>query len=107
MNPSGVTELIPLTTDADGVIRVTGTRVPLDPIVASFESGATAEEISHRYPSVALADVYSVIAYYLRHDAEIRTYLDRRKRQAGDVRAENERRFDPTGLRGRLVARRG
>ena len=39
------TEPIPLETDADGVVRVGGTRVTLDTIVAAFTKGATAEEI--------------------------------------------------------------
>lgn len=32
--------------DADGVVRVGGTRVTLDTIVFAFEEGATAEEIT-------------------------------------------------------------
>jgi Protein of unknown function (DUF433) len=84
---------------------VGGTRVTLDTLVAAFDTGATAEEIVQRYPSVALADVYSVIAYYLRHQAEVRSYLAQRQDDAALVRAENERRFDPCGVRDRLIAR--
>jgi hypothetical protein len=53
-----------------------------------------------------LADIYSVIAYYLRHQSEVRAYLAQRQRQAAQVREENERRFDPTGVRDRLLGRR-
>jgi uncharacterized protein (DUF433 family) len=35
----------PLVKDADGVLRVAGTRVTLDSIVASFDLGATPEEV--------------------------------------------------------------
>jgi uncharacterized protein (DUF433 family) len=49
-------------TDADGAVRVAGTRVTLDTIVAAFDAGATAEEIAQHYSSISLADVYSVIA---------------------------------------------
>ena len=59
-----VTEILPLTTDDDGVIRVGGTRVTLDTLIAAFTEGATAEEIAQQYPSVRLADIYSVIGYY-------------------------------------------
>ncbi len=38
-----VTKPIPLETDADGVVRVGGTRVTLDTVVAAFKEGATAE----------------------------------------------------------------
>ena len=106
MNPTDTTERVPVHTDADGVIRVGGTRVSLDTLVAAFEAGATAEEMVQQYPSVALADVYSVIAYYLRHQAEIQAYLTKRQQQAAQVREQNERRFDPSGVRDRLMARR-
>jgi uncharacterized protein (DUF433 family) len=99
-------ERVPIETDADGVIRVGGTRVTLDALVTAFEAGATAEEIAQQYPSVSLADIYSVIAYYLRHQSEVRTYLVERQRQASHVREENERRFDPAGIGDRLLARR-
>jgi uncharacterized protein (DUF433 family) len=100
------TERVPIRTDANGVIRVGNTRVTLDTLVAAFDAGATAEEIVQQYTSVALADAYSVTAYYLRHQPEIQTYLVRRQRQAAQVREENERRFDPSGVRDRLMARR-
>jgi uncharacterized protein (DUF433 family) len=69
-------------TGADGGIRVGGTRVTLDTVVAAFDSGATAEEIVQQYPSLTLADVYSVIAYYLRHESKVRAYLAERQRKA-------------------------
>lgn len=106
VNRADTTERVPVHTDADGVIRVGGTRVSLDTLVAAFDVGATAEKIVQQYPSVALADAYSVIAYYLRHQSEIRAYITRRQQQAAGVREENERRFDPSGVRDRLMARR-
>ncbi|MEA3339506.1 MAG: DUF433 domain-containing protein [Chloroflexota bacterium] len=92
--------------DADGVVRVGGTRVTLDTIVAAFKEGATAEEIVYQYPSLYLADVYSVLSYYLQRRADVETYLRQRQRQAADVRERNEDRFDPRGTRNRLLARR-
>ena len=100
------TQQIPLVTDGDGVVRVGGTRVTLDTIVAAFDEGATAEEIVHQYSSLDLADVYSVISYYLRQHLEVEAYLQQRRRQADDVRRQNESRFDPHGVRDRLLARR-
>jgi len=99
-------ERVPIETDADGVIRVGGTRVTLDTLVAAFDAGATAEEIAQQYDSVTLADVYSVIGYYLRHQSEVRAYLGERQKQAAVARQEDERRFDPKGVRERLLARR-
>jgi uncharacterized protein (DUF433 family) len=97
---------IPLEADADGVVRVGGTRVTLDTIVAAFREGATAEEIVYQYPSLNLADVYSVIGYYLQRRSDVEEYLRRRQQQSDQVREQNEARFDPRGMRDRLLARR-
>ncbi len=96
----------PLTVDPDGVVRVGKTRVTLDTMVCAFHDGATAEEIAQQYPSPALADVYAVIGYYLQRRGEEEEYLRERQRRAAEVRGRNESRFDPDGVRDRLMARR-
>ena len=106
MTIDAINEVIPIEMDADGVIRVSRTRVTLDTIIAAFNDGATAEEISQQYPSVPLADVYYVIGYYLRRQYEVESYLNRRRQQAQQVRQENEKHFDPAGIKDRLMARR-
>jgi uncharacterized protein (DUF433 family) len=96
---------VPLLEDADGVVRVSGTRVTLDTIVQAFSQGATAETISEQYPSVPLAHVYAVIAFYLTHREQVEEYLASRQAQADNVRRMNEARL-PDGLRERLLARK-
>lgn len=78
----------------------------LDTLVASYEQGASPEEIVARYTTLALADVYAVITYYLRHHQEVDDYLRKREAEALEIRAENERHFPPEGHRERLLARR-
>ncbi|ELR98622.1 DUF433 domain-containing protein [Gloeocapsa sp. PCC 73106] len=99
-------EPVPLKANPNGVVCVGGTRVTLDTVVAVFKQGATAEEIVHRYPSLRLGDVYASIAFYLNHQQEIEEYLEQRQQQAQEIRQMNEARFDPQGLRDRLLARR-
>lgn len=99
-------EPIPLASDADGVVRIGGTRVTLDTLIAAFHEGATAETIAEQYPTLQLDQVYTVIGYYLRHQAEVGAYLQRRRQEATQVRQENEARFPPIGIRERLLARR-
>jgi len=106
MSISFPVEAPPLTTDADGVVRVGGTRVTFDTVIAAFSAGATPEEIAQQFPSLSLADVYQVIGFYLHRPSEVQEYLQQRKLQSDAVRAENERRFDPAGIRARLLARR-
>ncbi len=100
-------EPIPLAADADGVVRIGGTRVTLDTLVAAFREGASAESIADQYPALSLADVYTAVGYYLRRQAEVDAYLQRRRQLAAQVRQENELRFPPLGVRDRLLARRG
>lgn len=104
MSSLPATELVPLHRDTHGVLRVGGTRVTLDTVVAAFETGASAEEIADDYP-LRLDDVYAVITYYLRHRDELRTYLEDRRRYAAAVRREHQERFDHRGLRDKLLAR--
>jgi uncharacterized protein (DUF433 family) len=99
-------EPVPLVADADGVVRVGSTRITLDTVVAAFDVGDTAEEIAHQYPSLDLVDIYAVITYYLRHRAAVERYLDARAQTAAQVRVDAEARFDPVGIRARLLARR-
>jgi uncharacterized protein (DUF433 family) len=48
MSSTDTTERVPIHTDIDGMIRVGGTRVTLDTLVAAFDAGATAEEIAQQ-----------------------------------------------------------
>lgn len=83
-----------------------GSRVTLDTIIAAFHRGATAEEIAQQYPSLALADIYAVIAFYLRRTKDVDAYLEGRREIAKRVRRQNEDRFEPAGVRERLLSRR-
>lgn len=98
-------EPIPLHTDTDGVIRVGGTRVTLDTVLAAYRQGSTPEQIAEDYSSLDTADVYAVITYYLRHRDEVEAYLARRRKEADRVRREIEERHPSTGLRERLERR--
>jgi uncharacterized protein (DUF433 family) len=101
-----VAEPAPLQANEDGVILVGKTRITLDTVVAVFNQGATVEEIVYRYPSLNLADVYATIAFYLKHQSEVEVYLRQRRQQSQEIREMNQARFDPQGLRDRLLARR-
>jgi uncharacterized protein (DUF433 family) len=98
-------ETPPLSADASGVFRVGGSRVTLDSVVGAFRDGSTAEEIVEQYPAISLGQVYAVIAYYLAHTVEVDDYLRTREERSAEVRQANERLFDPTGIRARLMAR--
>ncbi len=75
-------DLPPLREDEGGVVRVGKTRISLDLLVEQYENGMTPEDIVRAYDTLVLADVHSVVAYYLRHRDEVRAYLERRNEEA-------------------------
>jgi len=57
-------EAPPLREDAAGALRVGDSRVLLELVIRAFQDGATPETVVQRYSTLALPDVYAVIAYY-------------------------------------------
>ena len=96
----------PLHTQADGVVRVAGTRVTLDTVVEAFLEGATPEEIQQQYPSLQLPQVYLVVAYYLVNRAAVDAYLQQRAHLRAQVRQQDEARSSLVGVRERLLNRK-
>jgi uncharacterized protein (DUF433 family) len=92
--------------DEAGVLRLTGTRVSFDSVIYAFDEGATPEEIAQAFTTLDLAAIYSVLGYYLQNRAEVEKYLGQRKVQRDELRKEIESRFNPHGLRERLLARK-
>lgn len=82
IHPDGV----PLRTDASGAIRVGETRVLFYLVVEAFKGGNTPEQIASAYDSLVLADVYGVIAYYLRHQSEVDEFLRDLDADADEIR---------------------
>ena len=99
-------EAPPLREDASGALRLGSSRVLVELVIRAFQDGATPEAIVQRYPTATLADIYAVIAYYLRHRQELDAYLAERERRAQDVRQRIERhQGDLADLRHRILAR--
>src|SRR5947207_15520277 len=80
----------PLRVDEGGAVRIGKSRVSLDLVVEQYENGMTPEGMVRAYDTLALADVYPVIAYYLRHCDEVRAYLKRPEAEPGALRAKIE-----------------
>lgn len=88
-----------------GVARVGKTRIPLATVVGRHMLGVPPEQIVESFPTLDLADVYGVIAYYLRHQDEVHAYVREQRRREAAARAESLRRFPRDGLKERLRAR--
>lgn len=101
-----LTQATPLIQEADGTVRINGSRVTLDTIIGAFQKGATAEQIQDSFPSLSLAQIYGAIAYYLDHEADVENYLGERRAEAESIKHEIESRQDTAGFRARIRARR-
>ena len=95
----------PLRMDQGGAVHVGNSRIRLDLIVEQYENGMTPEDMVRAYDTLVLADVHSVVGYYLRHRDEVQSYLKRRGEEAGALRAKIEAER-PRVSREELVARR-
>jgi uncharacterized protein (DUF433 family) len=96
---------LPLRVDNGGAVRVGRSRISLDLIIEQYENGMMPEEMVRAYDTLVLADVYAIIAYYLRHRDEVQAYLKRREEEAEALRATIEAEHPPI-TRKELLARR-
>jgi uncharacterized protein (DUF433 family) len=78
--------------DGKGGLRIGKSRVLLELLIQAHLEGDSPEAILRRYPTLTLADVYTVIAFNLRHPADVEEYLVRREQQAREVWERIEKR---------------
>jgi uncharacterized protein (DUF433 family) len=100
-----IVEKVPIKADQDGVIRVSGTRVPLETVIRAFLNGAMPEQIVMSYDSLPLADVYQVIAYYLKNKEKVDAYLAQVRAREEETRKFVDANWNQVGIRERLLAR--
>jgi uncharacterized protein (DUF433 family) len=58
-------------------IRLRGTRVGIETVLAKYADGSLPEEIALNYPPITLEQVHATITYYLRNQSEIDEYMRR------------------------------
>lgn len=98
----------PLRVDDAGTVRVGGTRVTLETVIKRFHQGDSPEILAQNFTPLPLADIYAVIGYYMRHQAEVDAYLVRQDREAEAFRQQHAEFFpDAAAVRQRLQARLG
>ena len=66
----------------EGHLRIDGTRLTVNQIVAWYKQGYSPEEIADQYPHLMLSQVYAALAYYHANKEEIETDLAMEKRKA-------------------------
>jgi uncharacterized protein (DUF433 family) len=93
-----------LTRETGGEIRLTGHRIGLFHLVHYYNEGYSAEMLLQQFPSLPLALIHKVIAYYLDHRAEVDSYVATVQAELQQQRVANSRRIDVATLRQRLEA---
>ena len=59
----------------DGEIRLTGHRIGLEHVVQFYKEGFSPEMLHEQYPTLPLALVHKVIAFYLENQTEVDAYV--------------------------------
>jgi uncharacterized protein (DUF433 family) len=90
-----------LCTTADGEVLLRGHRIGLFHVVRLYNEGHSPEMLVCQYPTLSLALVHKVIAFYLEHQEEVDRYVDRCRAELYEAR-EAEKRLDLGALRARL-----
>lgn len=100
-------EAPPLDVLENGSVRIAGTRIGLEHIVANYLAGWSPERMVDEYSTLELADVHAVIAYYLHHRDEVDRYVAEQNERAERIREDIERAgIGGAVLRDKLIQRR-
>jgi uncharacterized protein (DUF433 family) len=81
---------IPLHMDKQGDLQLQSTDIRFAWVIQQFQQGASPEAIVERQHTLELANVYAVIAYYLRHQDEIDEYLKQWGQHQAEVQPKPE-----------------
>lgn len=73
------------------MLRIDGTRMTVNQIVALYKQGLTAEEIVEQYPRRTLREIYGVLAWYHEHKEEFDQELAEEEKEYYRLKAEFER----------------
>jgi uncharacterized protein (DUF433 family) len=65
------------TEDGPDEIRLAGHRIGLYTVVRHYKEGRAAERIAEEFPTLSLALIFRVLAFYLENQAEVDEYVRR------------------------------
>ncbi len=88
------------------VIRIKGTRIPIDTVIAAYHRGDTPNEIDSAFPTIGLSNVYGILSYYLDNQTMLDAYMERGEKVAAQMRAKWQTLYPSDDLWSKLKARR-
>ena len=71
-----------------GRLRIEGTRLTVNQIVACYKLGLSPEEIADEYPQLSFAQVYTALAYYHANKDEVEADLSLEREEAERLERE-------------------
>ena len=89
--------------DRAGSIRLAGHRIALEHVVYFYNQGYSPEMLFGQFPSVPLALIHKVIAFYLENQAEVDAYIASCEAETSRQRAETPVSPDLNELRRRAA----
>lgn len=84
-----------------GEIRLAGSRIGLYHVVLSYNEGFSAETLLEEFPTLPLALIHKVIAFYLENKSEVDAYVEK-ERQACEEMRQTGKHPDWVALRARF-----
>lgn len=94
-----------LHSEANGSIRIRGSRLRLIDIAGRYDEGLSAEEICEYYDSLPLALIYKIIAFYLENQTQVEQMMDADRQLTADLETRSAKGPAISELRRRLSAR--
>ena len=90
-------------TRLDGEVRLTGHRINLFSVVRLYQEGFSAEALSARFPTVSLAKIHKIIAFYLENQSSVDEYVAHYRQELADLERQNPTLVTTQMLRDRLA----
>lgn len=94
-----------LAEDRYGYIHLAGHRIGLRHVVERYNDGDTPETLRAHFPTLPLALIYKVIAFYLENRAEVDAYVRQSREALERQAADTKPGPDAAELRRRMEAR--
>jgi uncharacterized protein (DUF433 family) len=94
-----------LSQDGHGYIHLTGHRIGLRHVVELYKDGYTPEMLHDHFPTLPLALIHKVIAFYLENTAEVDASIEQSRMALDRLAAGPQPGPDATELRRRMQAR--
>lgn len=92
--------------EVNGALRIAGTRITIDTVIAEIRNGRDPEWISEGYPSLSPAVIVEVMQYYIRNREAVDQYLREGKEELETLMREHPEIFATERLWERLMERK-